>query len=108
MRVNDMEQIQCSNVAGLKAMDAQGLAKIVLLIIAILARCDARGVEVPEDFITHFGVVRSILMRKCVRCDYTERQFQRFFGVMLKCASEDYGATPERMASLEAMNQLVQ
>lgn len=103
-----MEQIKCSDVPGLEAMDALGLVDVVCFIIAVLARCDARGVEVPEDFITHLGVVRSVLMRKSVKGDYTEREFLRFFGMMLKYAGEEYGATPERMASLEAMNQLVQ
>jgi hypothetical protein len=84
------------------------LTKILFLVVAIMAKCDAGGVEIPEDFITHFGVVRSVLMRKCIGPDYTEGQFRKFFDVLLKCAGEEYGATPARMESLEAANQFVQ
>lgn len=107
MRAN-LKSAGCSNVRSLEATDVRGLTKIIFMVVAIMAKCDAGGVEIPEDFIIHFGVVRSVLMRKCIGPDYTESQFCRFFGVLLKCAGEEYGATPARMESLETANQFVQ
>jgi hypothetical protein len=98
----------CSDVRGLEAMDVEGLTKIIFLVVAILAKCEADEIEVPEDFVTHFGVVRSILMRKCIGPDYTESQFCKFFAVLLNCAGEECGATPIVMESLEVANQLTQ
>lgn len=103
-----VKSVGFSNVRGLKAMDIEGLTKIIFLVVAVMAGCDAEKVEVPEDFAIHFGVVRSILMRKCIGPEYSESQFRKFFGVLLKCAGEECGATPARMEALQAANQLIQ
>ena len=97
-----------SDVSSLEATDVEGLAKIIFLVVAAMARCDITGAHVPEDFVAHFGIVRSILMRKCIGPDYTESEFCKFFEVMLTRAGEECGATPARMETLQAMNQLTQ
>ena len=103
-----VKDVRCSNVRGLEAKDVMELSRIIELMIACMAKADAQGVEVPEEFLTHFGVVRSVLMRKCIGPNYTELQFCEFFGVMLKAAGEVHKVRPARMAVLEASNQLVQ
>ncbi len=97
-----------ADVDGLAEMSTEGLTRIVFLMIECMAHCDAKGIAVPEDFVTHFGVVRSYLMRKCVGPDYTESEFRAFFGVVVDTACEQYGATPARLDSLQIKNQLIQ
>lgn len=106
MRVK-MQQ-HAGSIASLEARDARSLGNLLCTMIAFMVKCDLQRLEIPEKFVTQFGVIRSVLMRKCVKDDYTELQFREFFSGMLKFAGEEHGATPERIASLEAMNQLVQ
>jgi len=96
------------DTSGLADMNVEGLTRIVYLMVACMAKCDARGVSVPPDFVTHFGAVRHHLMRKCVGPDYSEIQFQEFFGVLLKTACEQHNANAARMDALQATNQLTQ
>jgi hypothetical protein len=93
---------------GLAQMNVEGLTRIVYLMVATMAKCDAKGISVPPDFVTHFGVVRHHLMRKCVGPDYSEVDFCGFFGVLLKTACEQHSATAVRRDALQATNQLTQ
>jgi len=96
------------DTSGLAEMNVEGLTRIVYLMVACMAKCDADRISVPPDFVTHFGVVRHHLMRKCVGPDYSEMQFRKFFGVLLKTACEEHGATGARMDALQVTNQLTQ
>lgn len=92
----------------LAKMSAQRLVDVIDMVVAVMARCDSDGIAMPSDFIAHFGVVRHCLMRKCVGPDYSERQFREFFKIVIQAACEQHRATPARIETLQAMNQLTQ
>ena len=94
--------------SGLAQMNVEGLTRIVYLMIAVMAKCDAEAISVPPDFVDHFGTVRCHLMRKCVGPRYPEMEFRRFFGVLLKTVCEQHSATSARLDALQATNQLAQ
>jgi hypothetical protein len=96
------------DTSGLAEMNVEGLTRIVYLMVACMATCDARGISVPPDFVAHFGAVRHHLMRKCIGPDYSEMEFREFFGVLLKTACEQHSATAARLDALQATNQLTQ
>ena len=102
------QQKSGSDVAKLHRSSPKELLGTVDLILQLIARCDRDDIAIPPDFLAHFGTVRNVLMKKCVGTDYTESEFCKFFGAMLKCAGEEYGAAPARMETLQAMNQLTQ
>lgn len=97
-----------TNHEGLARRSIEGLVDVIQLMVGIMARCDARQITMPPDFISHFSAVRHHLMRKCVGPDYSERQFCEFFRIVVQTACEKHGATADRIDTLQATNQLRQ
>lgn len=107
--MKEQRKQNCSDVVGLRRSSPEKLLGIVGLLLKYIALADQKNIEVPPEFLEHFGLVRNVLMRKCIGSDYTEAQFREFFNVAFLAAVRDYGMTEQRANSIRVeANQLLQ